>query len=119
MLLDLSGGALSFGQVFLDALARGDATVITGNPAKLWIAVLSIGYDLIFVAQHYWLSKDEDAGGAPAGGAPKPAPVAVAAAPGAVQDRGIGPRDAPRPRAGVRAFAGRAARRAGGSKAQP
>jgi cystinosin len=44
--------------VLLDAAARHDLSVITGNPAKLWIAALSIGYDLIFVAQHYWLYPD-------------------------------------------------------------
>jgi hypothetical protein len=30
-------------QVMLDALARHDLSVITGNPAKLWVAGLSIG----------------------------------------------------------------------------
>ncbi|KAF8069705.1 cystinosin [Scenedesmus sp. PABB004] len=55
VLLDLAGGLLSFGQVGLNALARGDATVITGNPAKLGIAAISIAFDLLFAAQHYLL----------------------------------------------------------------
>lgn len=119
VLLDLSGGTLSVGQVLLDAFARSDATVITGNPAKLWIAALSIGYDLIFVAQHYWLYRpaEGEAGGGAAGqqaggrrqeggrvgGAPEPAVAGAAAARGG----------------GVRAFAQREARRGGGGKVQP
>lgn len=59
VLLDLSGGMLSFSQVALDAAARHDLSVITGNPAKLWIAALSIGYDVIFVLQHYVLYKEQ------------------------------------------------------------
>jgi len=46
--------------VVLDAAARHDLTVITGSPAKLWIAALSIAYDLIFVAQHYSLYSGAD-----------------------------------------------------------
>jgi hypothetical protein len=48
-------------KVVLDAAARHDLAVITGSPAKLWIAALSIGYDLIFVAQHYLLYAGDDA----------------------------------------------------------
>lgn len=60
VLLDLSGGALSLAQVGLDAWARHDLSVVTGSPAKLWIAALSLGYDAIFIAQAYWLYRDSD-----------------------------------------------------------
>lgn len=59
VLLDLGGGLLSFSQVALDAAARHDLSVITGNPAKIWIAVLSIGYDLVFLGQHYVFYRDD------------------------------------------------------------
>jgi len=53
VLLDLSGGLLSFAQVGLNAFARGDISVITGNPAKLSISLLSIAFDVLFIMQHY------------------------------------------------------------------
>jgi cystinosin len=36
VLLDLSGGLLSFAQVGLNAFARGDLSVITGESVGLW-----------------------------------------------------------------------------------
>jgi hypothetical protein len=57
VLLDLSGGLLSFGQVGLNAAARADLSLITGTPAKLGIALLSVAFDALFIAQHYvWYS---------------------------------------------------------------
>jgi cystinosin len=81
--------------VLLDAGARHDLTVITGSPAKLWIAGLSIGYDLIFVAQHYWLYPDAPAaaGGA---GEKQGAAGAAGAAPAPSGGRAV----APAPRGG-------------------
>ncbi|KAF6252889.1 hypothetical protein COO60DRAFT_1297682 [Scenedesmus sp. NREL 46B-D3] len=55
VLLDLAGGVLSFAQIGLNAAARADLSVITGNPAKLGIAAISIGFDIVFVLQHYVL----------------------------------------------------------------
>jgi LCT (Lysosomal Cystine Transporter) family transporter len=55
VLLDLSGGLLSFLQIGWDAAARHDLSVITGNPAKLGISAISIGFDLLFILQHYVL----------------------------------------------------------------
>jgi cystinosin len=55
VLLDLAGGVLSFAQIGLNAAARADLSVITGNPAKLGIAAISIGFDLVFILQHYVL----------------------------------------------------------------
>jgi cystinosin len=55
VLLDLAGGMLSFAQIGLNAVARADLSVITGNPAKLGIAAISIGFDIVFILQHYVL----------------------------------------------------------------
>lgn len=55
VLLDLLGGVLSFTQIGVDAVARHDLSVVTGNPAKLGIAAISIAFDLLFIAQHYVL----------------------------------------------------------------
>jgi cystinosin len=57
VLLDLAGGLLSFGQIGLNALSRNDMSVVTGNPAKLGISLISIGFDVIFILQHYVLYK--------------------------------------------------------------
>lgn len=53
VLLDLAGGLLSFTQIGLNAVARADMSVITGNPAKLGISAISIGFDILFILQHY------------------------------------------------------------------
>ena len=52
-LLDLTGGILSFGQQFIDAINAGDWAILTGNPVKLGLALISIAFDLIFMSQHY------------------------------------------------------------------
>ncbi|GBF88420.1 hypothetical protein Rsub_01132 [Raphidocelis subcapitata] len=88
VLLDLGGGTLSLAQVLLDAVARHDMSLITGSPAKLWIAALSIGYDLIFVAQHYVLYAGDGARGGKHGGKAAPAKAAPAPAPLAAAPRG-------------------------------
>lgn len=48
------GGMLSLGQAGLDAAARNDLSVLTGNPTKLGIASISIAFDLLFMYQHYY-----------------------------------------------------------------
>jgi len=58
VLLDLAGGVLSLGQVGLDAAARGDLSVVTGNPAKLGIGAISLAFDVVFLLQHYVLYRD-------------------------------------------------------------
>lgn len=55
VLLDLAGGLLSFAQIGLNAVARADVSVITGNPAKIGISAISIGFDILFILQHYVL----------------------------------------------------------------
>jgi cystinosin len=55
ILLDFSGGVLSVLQLTLDCADMGDWTGITGNVAKLALGNVSIGFDLIFIWQHYIL----------------------------------------------------------------
>lgn len=55
VLLDLAGGILSLAQILMDASARNDWSVVTGNPAKLGISGISIAFDVLFIAQHYLL----------------------------------------------------------------
>ncbi|KAI7828282.1 PQ loop repeat-domain-containing protein [Kickxella alabastrina] len=46
ILLDFTGGCLSFVQLFLDAIREGDVGGVWGNP---------VGFDLVFLVQHYVL----------------------------------------------------------------
>ncbi|CAK7226186.1 hypothetical protein SCUCBS95973_006114 [Sporothrix curviconia] len=55
MLLDFGGGVLSIAQLFIDSYRQRDWSGLTGNPVKLLLGNVSIGYDLIFFAQHYVL----------------------------------------------------------------
>eukprot|EP01105_Mastigella_eilhardi_P027173 TRINITY_DN8235_c0_g1_i1.p1 TRINITY_DN8235_c0_g1~~TRINITY_DN8235_c0_g1_i1.p1 ORF type:complete len:333 (-),score=79.18 TRINITY_DN8235_c0_g1_i1:68-994(-) len=55
VLLDTTGGFLSFVQMFLDSINMGNWSEFTGNPTKLGLSVLSLGYDSIFLFQHYVL----------------------------------------------------------------
>ena len=53
ILLDFSGGILSFIQMILLAINYNDWVSIFGSVTKLGLAFLSMGFDLIFVLQHY------------------------------------------------------------------
>ncbi|KAI9179506.1 hypothetical protein H9P43_004844 [Blastocladiella emersonii ATCC 22665] len=63
ILLDATGGTLSLAQLFLDAfLARGSGDdgswllgVLFGNAAKLGLSLLSLGFDAVFLVQHFVL----------------------------------------------------------------
>lgn len=55
ILLDLSGGVLSLLQLLIDASLQSDWSGLTGNPAKLGLANVSIFFDLVFITQHYVL----------------------------------------------------------------
>ena len=55
ILLDFSGGLLSFAQLVVDAANKGDYSLISDNPVKLGLSFVSIGFDLLFMIQHYWL----------------------------------------------------------------
>lgn len=64
MLLDFSGGIMSFTQVMIDSLLQGSWDGITGNPVKFGLGNITIVFDLIFFYQHYVLYrhavKDEE-----------------------------------------------------------
>jgi len=55
VLLDFSGGVLSFLQMFLTAFDSNDWEIFYGNPTKLGLAVISILFDILFMIQHYLL----------------------------------------------------------------
>jgi cystinosin len=56
--LDLTGGLLSFLQLFIDASLDGDWKGSFGDPVKLGLSLLSLLFDAIFLVQHYVLYKD-------------------------------------------------------------
>jgi len=55
VLLDFSGGVLSFLQMFLDSFNAGNWDVFVRNPVKLGLALFSICFDILFIIQHYGL----------------------------------------------------------------
>lgn len=60
ILLDFTGGVLSFIQLLLDSSFAQDWSGVTGNPAKLLLSNVSIVFDLLFMVQHYVLYRDVD-----------------------------------------------------------
>ncbi|KAI9328208.1 PQ loop repeat-domain-containing protein [Zopfochytrium polystomum] len=95
ILLDLSGGAMSFAQQFVDSqLATGDWTSgMRGNPVKFGLAVVSVGFDVLFMWQHYVLFPDGGGGGGGGGargGNPARGAAAAATAAGRVGDEESG-----------------------------
>jgi len=58
VILDLSGGVLSLVQLLGDCADMRDWTGITGNPAKMALALVTICFDLLFLVQHYILYPD-------------------------------------------------------------
>lgn len=55
ILLDLAGGVLSLAQLAVDSARQGDWSGVTGNPVKFALGNVSMVYDVIFIAQHYFL----------------------------------------------------------------
>ncbi|PWZ02038.1 PQ-loop-domain-containing protein [Testicularia cyperi] len=53
ILLDLTGGVLSLGQLFLDAGIQADWSAVLGDPGKLGLSLLTLGFDAILIVQHY------------------------------------------------------------------
>ncbi|KAF8322038.1 hypothetical protein DL93DRAFT_2129521 [Clavulina sp. PMI_390] len=73
VLLDFSGGVLSFIQLFADAIRTSDWSSISGNPAKFGLSVLSMIFNLVYLIQHYVLYPNhDDAHLRPATNTPKP-----------------------------------------------
>ena len=58
--LDFTGGILSFTQQALDAWNLDDSTLIVGNIPKLLLALESIGFDCLFLVQHYVLYPNKE-----------------------------------------------------------
>ncbi|KAH0292957.1 lysosomal cystine transporter [Aureobasidium namibiae CBS 147.97] len=54
---DFIGGILSLLQLVIDSALEADWSGITGNPAKLFLAVFSLCFDTVFFVQHYVLYK--------------------------------------------------------------
>jgi len=55
VLLDVTGGLLSFLQMFLDSFNSGSFDVFVRNPVKLGLSLFSIFFDILFIIQHYVL----------------------------------------------------------------
>ncbi|GJN90825.1 hypothetical protein Rhopal_003839-T1 [Rhodotorula paludigena] len=55
ILLDFTGGTLSLAQLVLDSLLDNDWRGITGNPGKLGLSFLTLGFDIVFIVQHFVL----------------------------------------------------------------
>jgi len=58
IVLDLTGGVLSFVQLMIDAYRSDDWTSVTGNPVKFALSWLSILFDIVFIVQHFVLYPD-------------------------------------------------------------
>ena len=57
IILDLTGGLLSFGQMFLEYLYGEDVEV---NIVKLVLGIAVVFYDLLFIVQHYCLYRNKE-----------------------------------------------------------
>ncbi|OTB07870.1 hypothetical protein M426DRAFT_71601 [Hypoxylon sp. CI-4A] len=60
ILFDFVGGILSIAQLVIDSWLQGDWSGITGNPVKFALGNVSMLYDLVFMAQHYVIYRDDD-----------------------------------------------------------
>lgn len=60
VILDIAGAILSFIQLIGDAIDLEDYSSITGNMGKLGLSIISLGFDVIFLLQHYvWYRNSE------------------------------------------------------------
>lgn len=60
VLLDLAGGLASLLQMILVALNSSDWTSLTGDLTKLGLSLVSLGFDILFLFQHFVLYKDRE-----------------------------------------------------------
>lgn len=60
ILLDFTGGSLSFIQIFVDWADSGNTSQFSGglNVAKFLLGIISMFYDIIFMMQHYVCYRD-------------------------------------------------------------
>ncbi|KPV74973.1 uncharacterized protein RHOBADRAFT_36956 [Rhodotorula graminis WP1] len=79
ILLDFTGGVLSLIQLVIDSWVDGDLRGIIGNPGKLGLGLLALGFDVLFMLQHFVLyrgarvDEDRDRAGDEAGAQPSSA----------------------------------------------
>lgn len=52
---DFVGGILSLTQLVIDSSFQADWSGLVGNPVKFGLANISLGFDIIFMVQHYIL----------------------------------------------------------------
>jgi cystinosin len=56
ILLDMTGGVLSFLQLIIDAqIINHDWSDVTGDPGKLGLSLISLFFDVVIIVQHYIL----------------------------------------------------------------
>ena len=60
ILLDLTGGTLSFCQQMVDSVNAGTTDPLFGNVPKLLLALESVAFDVLFIVQHYCLYNQRD-----------------------------------------------------------
>ena len=63
IMLDFTGGTFSFAQMFLQYYNNEDASVFLGDPTKLFLAIFTICFDVLFVVQHFCLYPGSHSGG--------------------------------------------------------
>jgi len=62
ILLDFTGGMLSFLQQLLNYYISGNFEIIRTNAPKLLLGCVSIVFDILFMIQHFCLYRDKEAG---------------------------------------------------------
>ncbi|CAH8628619.1 unnamed protein product [Schistosoma rodhaini] len=65
IILDFTGGILSIAQMFIIAYNTNDVSSITGSPIKLGLGILSIGFDILFMVQHWCLYPSSSSSSSP------------------------------------------------------
>ncbi|KAL7497584.1 hypothetical protein ACHAWT_005788 [Skeletonema menzelii] len=60
VILDLTGGVLSLVQLVGDCSNLRDWGGLFGNPTKLFLSMITIAFDLVFLIQHYILYAEKD-----------------------------------------------------------
>eukprot|EP00190_Bangiopsis_sp_CCMP1999_P004250 CAMPEP_0198736190 /NCGR_PEP_ID=MMETSP1475-20131203/64095_1 /TAXON_ID= ORGANISM="Unidentified sp., Strain CCMP1999" /NCGR_SAMPLE_ID=MMETSP1475 /ASSEMBLY_ACC=CAM_ASM_001111 /LENGTH=246 /DNA_ID=CAMNT_0044499961 /DNA_START=1 /DNA_END=741 /DNA_ORIENTATION=+ len=60
VILDFSGGIFSLLQVSIDGLSTGKWNAVTDNPVKFLLGLTSIGFDIVFIAQHLVYNRESE-----------------------------------------------------------